>query len=68
MSDTIKGQLLQQAQRVDKQLLLRAMDLANQCDFNYKMANNKRLSMELCLLQINANYLFKKARQSQERK
>ena len=68
MSDNVKGQLLQQAQQVDKQLLLRAMDLANQCDFNYKMANNKRLSMELCLLQINANYLFKKARQSQERK
>ena len=67
-SDNIKSRLQQQAQRVDKQLLLRAMDLANQCDFNYKMSNNKRLSVELCLLQINANYLFKKARQSQERK
>lgn len=67
-SDQIKARLQQQAQRVDKQLLLRATDLANQCDFNYKMSNNKRLSVELCLLQINANYLFKKARQSQERK
>jgi len=67
-TDNIKSRLLQQAQKVDKQLLLRAVDLANQCDFNYKMSNNKRLSVELCLLQINANYLFKKARQSQERK
>ncbi len=67
-TDNIKSRLLQQSQRVDKQLLLRATDLANQCDFNYKMSNNKRLSVELCLLQINANYLFKKARQSQERK
>ncbi|MBR4918248.1 MAG: DNA polymerase III subunit gamma/tau [Bacteroidales bacterium] len=67
-SDNIKGQLLQQSQKVDKQLLLRAMELANQCDFNYKMSNNKRLSVELCLLQINANYVYKKARQSQERK
>jgi len=67
-SDQIKGQLLQQSQKVDKQLLLRAMELANQCDFNYKMSNNKRLSVELCLLQINANYVYKKARQSQERK
>ena len=67
-SDNTKSRLLQQAQIVDKQLLLRAMELASQCDFNYKMSNNKRLAVELCLLQINANYLFKKARQSQERK
>jgi DNA polymerase-3 subunit gamma/tau len=67
-SDNIKDHLLQQSQKVDKQLLLRAMELANQCDFNYKMSNNKRLSVELCLLQINANYVYKKARQSQERK
>ena len=67
-SDNIKDHLLQQSQKVDKQLLLRAMELANLCDFNYKMSNNKRLSVELCLLQINANYVYKKARQSQERK
>lgn len=67
-SDNIKNHLLEQSQKVDKQLLLRAMELANQCDFNYKMSNNKRLSVELCLLQINANYVYKKARQSQERK
>ncbi|MCQ2285096.1 MAG: DNA polymerase III subunit gamma/tau, partial [Bacteroidales bacterium] len=68
MSDAVKQRILQQAQVSDGQLLLRAMELANQCDFNYKMSNNKRLSVELCMLQINANYKFKKARQSQERK
>ena len=67
-SDDIRNRLLAQSQKVDKMLLLRAMELANQCDFNYKMANNKRLSVELCLMQINANYVYKKARQSQERK
>ena len=66
-SDTIKRQLQQQAQKADRTLLLRALELTNQCDFNYKLSNNKRLSVELCLMQINANYLFKKARQSQER-
>ena len=66
-SDTIKQQLQQQALRCDRSLMVRALELANQCDFNYKASNNKRLSVELCLMQINANYLFKKARQSQER-
>ncbi len=67
-SDSIKNQLQEQARRADKTLLIRALELANTCDFNYKASNNKRLSVELCLMQINANYLFKKARQSQERK
>jgi DNA polymerase-3 subunit gamma/tau len=69
MSDSIKARLQQQAQGSDRMLLTRALDLANQCDFNYKMSNNKRLSVELCLMQINANYVYKRqrARQSQER-
>jgi DNA polymerase-3 subunit gamma/tau len=66
-SDSIKQQILQQSRKADRALLLRALELTNQCDFNYKMSNNKRLSVELCLMQINANYVFKKARQSQER-
>lgn len=70
VSDTIKERLQQQAQKADRMLLTRALELANQCDFNYKMSNNKRLSVELCLMQINANYVYKlrNARQSQERK
>jgi hypothetical protein len=50
-------------------LLTRALDLANQCDFNYKSSNNNRRSVELCLMQINANYVYKRQRlrQSQER-
>ncbi len=70
VSDAIKERLQQQAQKADRMLLTRALELANQCDFNYKMSNNKRLSVELCLMQINANYVYKlrNARQSQERK
>ncbi len=66
-SEAVKQQLQQQALCCDRSLMVRALELANQCDFNYKASNNKRLSVELCLMQINANYLFKKARQSQER-
>jgi DNA polymerase-3 subunit gamma/tau len=62
-SDAIKIKFTQQASKTDKQLLLRAMDLTSQCDFNYKMAGNKRLSVELCLMQINFNYTWKKREQ-----
>lgn len=61
-SDSIKQQYEIQAENVDKSLLLRALELANECDFNYKTSNNKRLSVELCLMKINANYVFLKNR------
>ena len=69
MSDAIKQKLQMQSQKADRMLLTRALELANQCDFNYKMSNNKRLSVELCMMQINANYVYMRhrARQSQER-
>ena len=69
MSDAIKQKLQVQAQKADRMLLTRALELANQCDFNYKMSNNKRLSVELCMMQINANYVYMRhrARQSQGR-
>lgn len=69
VSDPIRAKLQAQAQKADRMLLTRALELANQCDFNYKSSNNKRLSVELCLMQINANYIYKRQRlrQSQER-
>lgn len=68
-SDNIKKSLVEQSQKIDRPLLIRSLELANLCDFNYKASGNKRLSVELCLMQINANYLFKRnnVRQSQER-
>lgn len=64
ISDSVKQQFIEQAKGLDKNLLIRSLELANTCDFNYKSSNNKRLSIEICLLQINANYTFlkKKAR------
>lgn len=69
VSDSIKVKFAEQAQKIDRMLLIRSMELANTCDFNYKLSNNKRLSVEICLLQINGNYLYKKSsvRQSRER-
>lgn len=62
VSDSIKQKYSEQAFKGDKTLLLRALELTNTCDFNYKLSNNKRLSVEICLMQINANYVFIKNR------
>ena len=63
-SDSIKQQYTMQAQNIDKALLLRALDLTNDCDFNFKSSNNKRLLVELCLMKINANFVFMKNKAS----
>jgi DNA polymerase-3 subunit gamma/tau len=68
-SESLLPQFVAQSKKVDKMLLLRSLDMCNQCDFNYKMSNNKRLSIEITLMQINANFLHlqKAARQSREK-
>lgn len=70
ISESLLPQFESQARKSDRQLLMRALELCNQCDFNYKLSNNKRLSVEICLMQIQANYLYKtkaSVRQSRER-
>jgi DNA polymerase-3 subunit gamma/tau len=70
VSDVVKQRFLEQAKKADKQLLLRGLELANQCDFNYKLSQNKRLSVEICVMQINGNYIYKLnagVRQSREK-
>ena len=70
VSDTVKQRFFEQAKKSDKQLLLRGLELSNQCDFNYKLSQNKRLSVEICLMQINGNYVYKLTagvRQSREK-
>ena len=68
VSDSVKQQFQEQSRKADRTLLIRALELTNLCDLNYKEAHNKRLTIELCMMQINANYIYKKVRQSQERK
>ena len=70
IAESLTSQFVSQAAKADKLLLLRALEICSQCDFNYKLSNNKRLSVEICLMQINANYLHKAkaaVRQSRER-
>ena len=66
VSDSVKQKFIAQAKNIDKLLLLRSLELSNNCDFNYKASNNKRLSVEICLMQMNANYVYNRSRQSRE--
>ena len=57
VGETIKAKYLQQAQACSVPFLIKALDLNNQCDLNYKNANNKRLSVEITLMQIASFFL-----------
>ncbi|TDO73471.1 DNA polymerase-3 subunit gamma/tau [Flavobacterium chryseum] len=41
-----------QAQKCSKDFLLKGIDIANDCDLKYKLSQNQRLLVELCLMQL----------------
>ena len=47
----IRERYQQQAQKCDQKFLFRAMKLCNDCDLNYRTSKNKRLLVELTLIQ-----------------
>jgi DNA polymerase-3 subunit gamma/tau len=51
-SDVIRAKYASQAQTVSLQLLVDAMDIVNKCDITYRTSNNKRLALEVPLIQI----------------
>ncbi|NND05683.1 MAG: DNA polymerase III subunit gamma/tau [Saprospiraceae bacterium] len=52
LSDKLNKQYLEQAELTDENFILSALDLANECDVNYKMAKNKRLHVEMALIKM----------------
>ena len=48
---SIRQRYQEQAQKCDQRFLYRAMKLANDCDLNYRTSKNKRLLVELTLIQ-----------------
>ena len=48
---SIRDRYQQQAQKCDQKFLYRAMKLCNDCDLNYRTSKNKRLLVELTLIQ-----------------
>ena len=43
---------LEQAQKCSNDFLLKGIDIANHCDLKYKVSQNQRLLVELCLMQL----------------
>ncbi|UKK52946.1 DNA polymerase III subunit gamma/tau [Prevotella sp. E2-28] len=52
VSEKAKQRYTEQAQRADTRFLYGALRLMNQCDINYRQSSNKRLLVELTLIEI----------------
>jgi DNA polymerase III subunit gamma/tau len=51
-SENIRIKYAEQAKHCSVAFLLKALDLSNKCDLNYRISNNKRLLVELALMQM----------------
>jgi len=56
----IKERYKQQAQSADNEFLLKALEISNECDLQYKSSQNKRLLVELAIIRIAQLTLKKK--------
>ena len=54
VGEQLQARYAEQCQQKDLQWLSDAMALANACELSYKQAHNKRLHIELCLMQISS--------------
>ncbi len=52
VGDSTKKQYDKQSKKCDLSFLLKAIDLANECDLKYKSSKNQRLLVELTLMQL----------------
>ena len=52
VGDNAKKKYLEQSQKCDLKFLLKAIDLANDCDLKFKGSKNQRLLVELTLMQL----------------
>ena len=53
VSESTKKKYLEQCQSASVSFLLSALNIANQCDINYKTSKNQRLHVELTLMKIS---------------
>ena len=54
MSDKMRARYQEQAQRCPVRFIYKALRLANECDLAYRNCRNKRLQVEICLIQCAA--------------
>ncbi len=51
-SNAIRDQYYYQAQKCSVPFLLQSLEINNECDINYKTSNNKKLHVEIALMQL----------------
>lgn len=51
-SDKLRVQYMQQSQNCNAQLLIKSLEICNKADLSYKASNNKRLHIEIALMQL----------------
>ena len=52
VSEALKKRYLDQANNTPSAFIISALDVANECDINYKMARNKRLHVEMAMIKM----------------
>lgn len=52
VGSSIRDRYIAMAKRCPDQLLFKAIELANSCDLNYRVSRNKRLLLELTMIQL----------------
>jgi DNA polymerase-3 subunit gamma/tau len=60
---SIRSHYVEQSSRCPVSLLLKLLDLNNRCDLSYKTSNNKRLHLEISLMQMCAPMIRQDANQ-----
>ena len=53
-NNDLEKRYLDQAIQTDATFLVKALKLTNECDIQYKLSNNQRLLVEICLMQISS--------------
>ncbi len=54
INESLKSKYLDQANNTDSNFLIEALNLTNNCDLQYKTSTNKRLLVEICLMQVSS--------------
>ncbi len=52
VGEQVKTMYFEQSQKTTQQFLIDGIDIANACDLKYKVSQNQRLLVELCLMQL----------------
>ncbi|GHT31851.1 DNA polymerase III subunit gamma/tau [Bacteroidia bacterium] len=67
VGDNIRQRYADQAQRTPQEFLFKAIEIANECDLNYRVSRNKRLLVELALIRLSQLTAEKKNSDSVEK-